>query len=157
MRKTMPNLRLAALLAAGLLATADAASAADKTVYQRPREVVAANLPFSETTEVGNILYISGSVGHLPGQPKLVEGGFAAETGQAMDNIGATLKSRGLGFDDLFKCTVFLTDIKNWAEFNKIYMSYFKPERLPSRSAVGVAGLALNAAVEVECWANTAH
>jgi reactive intermediate/imine deaminase len=146
----------AILLAAGLGACA-AASAADQTVYYRSAEVAAAKLPFSEATQVGNILYLSGQVGNVPGQARLVDGGFAAQTKQAMENIGAVLKSRGLGYDDLFKCTILLADIKNWAEFNKIYVTYFKPERLPSRSALGTSGLALDAAVEVECWANTAH
>ena len=147
----------AIVLTAGILACATAASAADQTIYYRSPEVAAAKLPFSEATQVGNILYLSGQVGNVPGQPRLVEGGFAPQAKQAMENIGAVLKTRGLGYDDLFKCTILLADIKNWADFNKIYVTYFKPERLPSRSALGASGLALDAAVEVECWANTAH
>jgi len=41
----------------------------------------------------------------------------------------------------------------NWRAFNKIYVTYFKPERLPARSAFGANGLALDAEVELECWA----
>lgn len=140
------------LLATGLLACAASATADDKTVYYPVPKA-----PFSEATQIGNILYLSGQVGSVPGQLRLVEGGFPAEAKQAMDNIGATLKSHGLGYDDLFKCTVMLADMKNWPDFNKIYVPYFKPERLPSRSALGASGLALGAAVEIECWANTAH
>jgi len=140
------------LLASGLLTWAAGATADDKTVY-----FPVPKAPFSEATQVGNILYLSGQVGSVPGQLRLVEGGFPAEAKQAMDNIGATLKSHGLGYDDLFKCTVMLADMKNWPDFNKIYVPYFKPERLPSRSALGASGLALGAAVEIECWANVAH
>jgi len=46
-----------------------------------------------------------------------------------------------------------LADIAQWAEFNKVYLEYFKPDRLPARSAFGTRGLALGAAVEMECWA----
>jgi reactive intermediate/imine deaminase len=147
----------AIFLAAGLLAGATAVNAADQTVYYRSPDAAAAKLPFSDATQVGNILYLSGQVGNLPGQMRLADGGIAGQTKQAMENIGAVLKSRGLGYDDVFKCTILLADIKNWAEFNKVYVTYFKPDRLPSRSALGASGLALNAAVEVECWANTAH
>jgi enamine deaminase RidA (YjgF/YER057c/UK114 family) len=39
------------------------------------------------------------------------------------------------------------------SNFNKIYVTYFKPDRLPARSALGANGLALGAQVELECWA----
>jgi enamine deaminase RidA (YjgF/YER057c/UK114 family) len=71
-----------------------------------------------------------------------------------MDNIGAVLAAHGLGFDDVFKCTVMLADMSQWGEFNKVYVGYFKPDRRPARSAFGANGLALGAALEVECWAH---
>ena len=46
-----------------------------------------------------------------------------------------------------------LADMSKWGDFNKIYVTYFKPERLPARSALGANGLALGAQVELECWA----
>ncbi|MDE3116534.1 MAG: RidA family protein, partial [Pseudomonadota bacterium] len=49
---------------------------------------------------------------------------------------------------------VMLADMRQWAEFNKVYVEYFKPGRLPARSAFGCNGLALGAAVEVEAWAH---
>jgi enamine deaminase RidA (YjgF/YER057c/UK114 family) len=70
-----------------------------------------------------------------------------------MDDIGETLKLAGLGYGDLFHCTVFLSDMKNWAAFNKVYVTYFPDGPLPARSAVGVNGLALGALMEIECQA----
>jgi enamine deaminase RidA (YjgF/YER057c/UK114 family) len=46
-----------------------------------------------------------------------------------------------------------LADMAKWADFNKVYLAYFDPDRLPARSAFGANGLALGAQVEVECWA----
>ena len=43
--------------------------------------------------------------------------------------------------------------MKDWPAFNKIYVQYFNPDRLPARSAFGANGLALGAAVELECMA----
>jgi len=77
-----------------------------------------------------------------------------AQSVQTLDNIAAILKSQGLGMDDVFKCTVMLSDMSKWSDFNKIYVRYFKPGRLPARSAMGVNGLAANAFVELECWAH---
>lgn len=113
----------------------------------------AAQLPFSQAVRVGDVLYLSGALGNKPGTLELVPGGMQAEARQTMENIGAVLRENGLSFRDVFKCTVMLADMSKWADFNKVYVSYFEPDRLPARSAFGANGLALGAQVEVECWA----
>lgn len=110
------------------------------------------NLPFSEAVKVGSTLYLSGQIGVDPKTGKLVSGGITPETHQTMKNIQATLQKNGLDFDDLIKCSVFINDIKQWGEFNKVYRQYFN-SHFPARSALGANGLALGAAVEVECIA----
>jgi reactive intermediate/imine deaminase len=120
--------------------------------YTSP-EAKAAGLPFSQAVQVGDVLYLSGCLGNLPGKMELVKGGMEAETRQTMQNIEAVLKANGLGFGDVFKCTVMLADMTQWGDFNKIYLEYFKGADLPTRSAYGCTGLALGAAVEVEAWA----
>jgi 2-iminobutanoate/2-iminopropanoate deaminase len=120
--------------------------------YNSPA-ATAAKLPFSQAVRVGDVLYMSGAIGLLPGTRVLAPGGIEPETKQVMDNLGEVLKANGLTFDDVFKCTVMLAHMFNWGAFNKIYLTYFKPERLPARSAFGANGLALDAEVELECWA----
>jgi 2-iminobutanoate/2-iminopropanoate deaminase len=120
--------------------------------YTSP-DAAAAKLPFSQAVQVGDVLYLSGALGHKPGTREVVAGGIEAETRQTMENIGAVLKANGLAFDDVFKCTVMLADMAKWEDFNKVYLTYFKPGRLPARSAFGASGLALGAQVELECWA----
>jgi reactive intermediate/imine deaminase len=110
-------------------------------------------LPFSEAVRVGDILYLSGQIGAAPGGTGLVPGGLPAEARQAMDNIGAVLRGRGLSFRDVFRCTVMLTDMSRWGEFNQVYVSYFDADHLPARSAIGASALALGAQTEIECVA----
>jgi reactive intermediate/imine deaminase len=112
-----------------------------------------AGLPFSHAVRVGDVLYLSGALGNVPGKLELVPGGLQAETRQTMANIASVLHAHNLTFDDVFKCTVMLADMGEWAAFNRLYLTYFKPERLPARSAFGASSLALNARVELECWA----
>ncbi|QNM83953.1 RidA family protein [Sphingomonas sabuli] len=107
--------------------------------------------PFSSAVRVGDTLYLAGAIG-IGADGKLPEG-IEAQSKQTMDNIGAVLKRAGLGFDDVYKCTAFLADMKDWPAFNGVYVTYFKPDRRPSRSALGVNGLALGALLEVECQA----
>ena len=113
----------------------------------------AAKLPFSQAVRIGDVLYLSSALGNLPGTRQVVPGGIEAETRQTMDNIAAVLAANGLSFDDVFKCTVMLADVAKWEDFNKVYVTYFKPDRLRARSAFGAGGLALGAQVELECWA----
>lgn len=113
----------------------------------------AAKLPFSQAVRVGDILYLSGALGNIPGKLELVAGGIEAETRQTMENIGTVLQENGLGFADIFKCTVMLADMTKWSDFNRVYLEYFDPDRLPARSAFGANGLALGAMLELECMA----
>ena len=108
-------------------------------------------LPFSRAVRVGDVLYLSGAIGRgADGKPPE---GIEAQTKATMENIGETLRLAGLGYRDLFHCTVFLSDMKNWAAFNQVYVTYFPEGLLPARSAVGVNGLALGALMEIECQA----
>ena len=114
----------------------------------------AARLPFSQAVRVGDVLYLSGALGNVPGKLELVPGGIEAETRQTMANIETVLKENGLTFADIFKCTVMLADMSQWAAFNRVYLDYFDPDRLPARSAFGANGLALGARLELECMAH---
>jgi len=88
--------------------------------YTSP-DAAAAKLPFSQAVQVGDVLYLSGALGHKPGTREVVAGGIEAETRQTMENIGAVLKANGLTFDDVFKCTVMLADMAKWEDFNKVF------------------------------------
>lgn len=112
-----------------------------------------ARLPFSEAVRVGNTLYLSGQIGFNQETGKLASGGFKAETHQTLTNIKNTLEKYGASTKDVFKCLVMLTDINDFAEFNKIYTQYFTPP-YPARSAFSVKELALGSLVEVECIAH---
>lgn len=108
-------------------------------------------LPFSSAVRVGDMLYLSGQIGNRA-DGTLPEG-IEAQSRQVMDNIGAVLKSAGLGFGDIVKCTVMIDEIGQWGDFNKVYVTYFPDGKFPARSAFGADGLALGALIEVECWA----
>ena len=98
------------------------------------------------------MLYLSGKLG-TDSTGKLAPGGIAAETKQTMENIKAVLEKNGSSIDNVIKCTVMLADIKEWAEMNTVYVTFFKKERLPARSAFGTTGLVNGARVEIECMA----
>ena len=111
-----------------------------------------AGLPFSEAVRVGNMLYLSGAVGVVPGSMTRAEGGIEGETRQTMENIRATLERHGSSMDRVVRCLVMLADIEEWSAMNEVYKTYFE-DHYPARSAMGASGLALGARVEIECTA----
>jgi 2-iminobutanoate/2-iminopropanoate deaminase len=115
-------------------------------------QTVALSLPFSDAVRAGDLLFVSGQIGNVPGKEELVSGGIGPEATQALENIKAILERHGSSMEAVVKCTVFLADIREWAAFNAVYRGYF-PAHFPARSAFGSNGLALGARVELECTA----
>ena len=137
-------MKLATALGLSLLAT----SAAAQPVQHFPAFPGA---PFSSAVRVGDIVYLSGQIGI--GADGKLPAGFEAQARQTMENVGAALKTAGVGWGDVFKCTVMIDDMANWPKFNTIYVPYFPAGKLPARSAFGADGLALGALLELECMA----
>lgn len=146
------RLVLATAIAVLMMPAATHAAAARPAVEHFGRSALNGQpLPFSDAVRVGDILYLSGQIGIGP-DGKLPDG-IEAQTRQAMDNVGSILKRAGLTYADVFHCTAFLADMKDWPAFNKIYVPYFPAGNMPARSAFGANGLALGARLEIECQA----
>lgn len=145
---------LVSALAVLALAIVNPVAAGEKTSVEflNSAKLLPPGLPFSEAVKVGNILFLSGEVGSVPGEDKLAPGGIKPEARQAMENIKAVLEANGYAMSDLVKCTAMLADIKEWSDFNEVYKTFFT-DHFPARSAFGADGLALGARVEIECIA----
>src|SRR3970040_158105 len=109
--------------------------------------------PFTPAVQVGDILYLAGQIGTAASaQGGAVPGGVHAASRQTMLNIKDVLEKSGSSMEHVFKCTVFMADMKEWDAMNEGYTKFF-PNHKPARSAFGSTGLALNARVEIECLA----
>ena len=90
------------------------------------------------------------------GNGKLAVGDFPAQMKQVMDNVTATLKASGAGWDRVAKTTVLLMRSGDFAEMNRIYATYFPDGKYPARTTVVVAGLPHpDFLLEIECEAIT--
>lgn len=123
-----------------------------EVAYLASERAKSLNLPFSEAVRVGDMLYLSGQLGNLPGTMDLAAGGIEGQTRQVMTNIQRILEANNSALDRIVKCTVMMADMAEWPKLNEIYVTYF-PGPKPARSAFGATGLALDARVEIECWA----
>lgn len=139
--------------AAANFALAENISDTKKTIeFYNSDKHQSANLPFSESVRVGNIIFLSGQIGMKSDGSGLVSGGIQAETRQTMLNMQSTLKQQGLDLSNIVKCTVFLADMNEWSKMNEVYTEIFGEHR-PARSAFGVNGVALGGSLEMECIA----
>ena len=115
--------------------------------FPMPQSVAHLDLPFSEAVRVGEVLYLSGSIG-IDESGALVPGGIEAETRQTLANIREALERHGSSMDRVIKVTA----LAEWPAMNCVYAEHF-PTNKPARSAFGTSGLALGARLELECIA----
>ena len=99
---------------------------------------------------VGDIVYTSGQLGTARDAP---DSTIQTQTKKAMENVKAVVEAGGSTMAHVLKCTVFLTDVKDFGGMNSVYSTFF-PKEPPARSTVVVAALVSAAAkVEIECIA----
>jgi len=104
--------------------------------------------PYSQAILNNNTLYVSGQIPVNPATGKIDEPDIQSQTRQVMENIRAILNEAGMDFPDVFKTSIFITDIKNFPLVNEIYASYFS-ELPPARETIQVCKLPMNADVEI--------
>lgn len=100
-------------------------------------------------TAATNIVFCSGQIPLDPKTGEMVGETAAEQCKQVMANVEAVLKAAGLGFADVIKATVYLTDMNDFAAVNEVYGSYFT-DKPPARAAVEVSRLPKDARVEIE-------
>ncbi len=110
--------------------------------------------PYSPWRRAGDLVVISGQLGLLADRETqtMADGGAAGQLRQALENARRVLGEAGATFDQVFKATLFLVDMADFAACNEVWIEAFTVPR-PTRSAVAVAELPLGARAEVELWA----
>lgn len=117
-----------------------------RTAVNAPNGIVVG--PYSQGLEAGNLLFLSGTP-PLVAKGKIIDGGIQDQTRQTLENLGAVLKAAGLDFEDVVKCTVYLSDLADYAEMNAVYSEYFSAP-YPARTTLGAGSLELDALVVIE-------
>jgi 2-iminobutanoate/2-iminopropanoate deaminase len=105
--------------------------------------------PYSHAVQSGPFLFCSGQIPLDPVTGQLVTGDIQAQTVRVLENLRAVLNAANLGFEQVVKTTVFLTDLQEFAAMNEVYGRYFS-RAWPARSTVQVSGLPKGARVEIE-------
>ena len=112
--------------------------------------------PFSHAVKAGDFLFITGQMPTLLNDPtKLIEGDISKQTHQVMQNLKIVLAESKHSLDDVVFVRIYLLDFQDFDTMNNVYKSYFKPNKLPARTCIGVTGLAVGASIEIDMIAKT--
>lgn len=104
--------------------------------------------PYNQAIQVGDCLYVSGTIAMDLDSKQLIKTTIKDETKIVMDYIGEVLKEAGLTYDNIVKTTIFLSDMNNFVHVNEIYSSYFKND-FPARATIQADRLPKDANVEI--------
>jgi len=105
--------------------------------------------PYSQAIEANGTLYVSGVLGIVPATGNLAGADIVAQTKQVFANIDAILTEAGYKKENAVKCNVFLANLKDFAECNKVYGEYFGNHK-PARACVEVSKMVKDALVEID-------
>jgi len=105
--------------------------------------------PYSQAVRHQGVLYLSGQIGLLAGEGRLIDDTLAGQAGQVMHNLAAVLEAGGCVLTDIIKVNIYLTDMADFPELNKLYADWLGEHR-PARATVAVAALPLGARVEMD-------
>ncbi|WP_326763387.1 RidA family protein [Streptomyces sp. NBC_01591] len=107
---------------------------------------------YSHVAVHNGVAYISGQLPlDADGAPATDES-FETQARMVLRNVDNCLAAAGTDRHHLISVTVYVTDIDQWPEFDKIYAEWIGSHR-PARAVAGVSSLHYGAAVEVHAVA----
>lgn len=109
--------------------------------------------PYNQAIIAGGFVHCSGQVAFDPESGQIVEGDAATQCRQVMKNLGSVLAAAGVDFSHAVRCTIFLTNLDDFAAVNEVYGSFFEGMEPPARACVQVSRLPRNVSVEIDCLA----
>ncbi len=107
--------------------------------------------PYSQAikTDCSKLVFCSGQIPLDPQTKKIVGETAAEQCRQVMDNLNEVIKAAGGTFENVVKTTIFLTDLKDFAQVNEVYGAYFESDP-PARATIQAAGLPMAVKVEID-------
>lgn len=109
--------------------------------------------PYNQATMIHGVLYTSGQIAIDPKTNALVTTDIQTETRLVLENLKAVVEAAGLGLKDVVKCSIFISDMGQFADINAIYAEYFEEATAPARETVQVACLPKNVNIEISAIA----
>ena len=110
--------------------------------------------PYSQATQAGDTVYISGQIAIDPSTGDLITSSIEDETHQVLKNVGAILEAAGLSYENVVSCSVFIKDMELFGRINAVYTTYFNTGIPPARALVQVSDLPKHVNIEISAIAH---
>jgi len=108
--------------------------------------------PYSPAVRAGDFIFVSGQVPTDPATNELSFGDIRHETRLVLGNIARILEGCGASMRDVVKCSVFLSDGRDFQAMNEVYAEFFGADK-PARTTVAVEFAVPQMKVEIDCIA----
>ena len=105
--------------------------------------------PYSQAVEYNRTLYCSGQIPIDPETNEIIIGSIEEATKQVLSNLNAVWQEAGYKKENVVKCTIFISNMDNFAKINTVYEEFFGDHR-PARAVVEVSRLPKDVSIEVE-------
>lgn len=105
--------------------------------------------PLSQAIKASGFVFVSGQIAIDPATGEFVQGDIAIQTERVLRNIEAVLKAAGSDLSNVVKATVYLTDLEDRDDMNRVYRRFFS-DKPPARATVEVSRLVMDARIEME-------
>ena len=109
--------------------------------------------PYSQAIKARGFVFCSGQIAIDPKTNEFKPGTIIEETTRVIENLKAVLEQADSGLEKTIKVTVYLLNISNFTEMNKVYEKYFLNK--PARSTIEVSKLPKGAKIEIDVIAET--
>jgi 2-iminobutanoate/2-iminopropanoate deaminase len=106
--------------------------------------------PYSQAIRTGQLLFCSGQIPLDPSTGEIVKEDVEGQAQRCLENLTAVCEAAGASLANAVRCTVYLTDMSDFARVNEVYADFFGGDDPPARVAIGVASLPKGADVEVD-------
>ena len=108
--------------------------------------------PYSQAVLANGFIFASGQIPLDPATQRIVPGGIAEQTEQALQNVVNILQAAGTNIANIVRCVVYLQDMSDFAAMNQAYARFFGVDP-PARTTIAVSGLPQGALIEIELTA----
>ena len=123
-----------------------------KTVI-KPAKAAPAIGPYNHAVRASDLLFCAGQIPLDPATGTMVQGSVSEQTERVLRNVAAILEAAGASMAQVVKTTVYLSNLDDFEEMNRVYARHFPADDPPARAMVWVSRLPKGASLEIDAIA----
>ena len=119
-----------------------------RKVVRTAKAGIPPNVPLSQAIKVGNMVYLSSTLGMNPKTLRVEGRNIEEQTRDAINNCREVLKAAGAKLEDVVRVVVLLKNPKDFDRMNHEYAKHF-PKDPPSRTVVKIGAHMPNVLISI--------